>query len=117
MRRLILAAGCSLLVLPQSVPAKPKPPAISACYRTLCLNGLRWFEPESGALLPSILGQFHNGSSSTLTNVSVSFSMRTGPVLVNTATDSFLGDVPPGGSWNFSAVFVPVHGQAILTET
>ena len=82
MLRFILIFGMALLWLcaPANAKNKPKPPAISACYRKICITNLRWGKPSSfdGTLSPYIEGTLVNGSSVTLQSATLHFALKPG---------------------------------------
>src|ERR1022692_4655560 len=92
--RLIAAIGFGLVWAAGAAAAeKVKPPAVSVCQNEICLTDLRW-SLYRGA---SIQGVLVNYSEETLSSISLRFAMKAGSLLVNTAGDNFLGEVPPGG--------------------
>jgi hypothetical protein len=117
MHRFTLLAGIALLCPPADSAPKPKPPMISVCYSGVCLHGLHWGRPEEGAYsLPSIAGMLVNNSNATLSNVSLSFTLLSGEIIVDTASDGFTERIPPGGRWAFHAYFVAWQGGAAITR-
>ena len=81
---------------------KVKPPAVPVCQNEICLTDLRWSQYRGA----SIQGVLVNYSNETLSSISLRFAMKAGSLLVNTAGDNFLGEVPPGGQWAFTANIV-----------
>ena len=99
--RLIAAIGFGLVWAAVAVAAeKVKPPAVSVCQNEICLTDLRWSQYRGASRV------LVNYSEETLSSISLRFAMKAGSLLVNTAGDNFLGEVPPGGQWAFTANIV-----------
>jgi len=119
MHRFTLLAGIALLSIPAN--SAPEPPSISVCYGGVCLVRLHWSPPpgyNSGGLrLPSIAGTLINRSDNTLSLVSLEFTLQSERSLVDTASASFPGRIPPGASWEFNAYFVDWDGKRLVTRS
>jgi hypothetical protein len=111
--------GCALLFLahPAHAAPKPKPPAISVCYGNLCLTDLSWRRPDPGRSLAGIEGLVVNRSSVAISNVTLEFALISGAVLFGTAPASYAGEIPPGGRWFFSAVFIDFDGRNLVSKS
>ena len=96
--RLIAAIGFGLVWGGGAAAAeRVKPPAVSVCQNEICLTDLRWSQYRGASRV------LVNYSEETLSTISLRFAMKAGSLLVNTAGDNFLGEVPPGGQWAFTA--------------
>jgi hypothetical protein len=116
MRRFTLIT-LALLAAAVSAPAGPKPPAIGVCYGSICLTELKWQQPSMfGSPVPTVTGILINNSDATLALVNLQFDLKSGGLLGNTALALFNGQVPPGGQWAFSAIFMSFDGQRIVTR-
>jgi hypothetical protein len=116
MRRFTLIT-LALLAAAVSAPAGPKPPAIGVCYGQICLTELRWQQASMfGSPLPSVTGVLINNSPATLSFVNLQLDLKSGALLGNTAPAIFNGQIPPGGQWAFSAIFMSFDGQRIVTR-
>ena len=117
MDRFTLAAGLALLCVPAHAARKPKPPSITVCYGGVCLIELRWVRPDlNGGSSSSISGALVNKSEKTLNSVFLRFSLTSGRALAGTTVAYFLGQIPPGATWVFSAPFTEYDGHTIITR-
>ncbi len=114
MHRFILL-GLALASLGQAA-SKPKPPAISVCAGPICLNDLRWLQPDAlyGRSLPGISGTLANFSKEPIGNVVLQFGLVAGSDLIGTAIASLPARLGPGGTWAFDAVFVESQGTRFV---
>jgi hypothetical protein len=102
--------------IPAHARSKPKPPPIEVCYGGLCVTDLRWPERLFGGGLAAVQGILVNNSPTAFTNVTIHFDTRSGTDLRGTAGDYFMGQIPPGGRWAFTAMFASSGGQRVITR-
>jgi hypothetical protein len=118
--RFVIVLGFALLWLPSAhAEPKPKPGAISACNSQYCIAGLVWRRPAyyNTYSMPHIEGLFVNRSEFQMSNVSVSFALKSGETLRGTAPAFYLSEIPPGGRWSFQAAFQEQVGTTVVTRT
>lgn len=110
MRRtgIVYAAIAMMLSSPATAAKKPKPENPSACLAAVCIQDLRWNEeinyPDRRTVTQSILGTFTNGSSNSLSGISLNFVLVNERDAVISSARAVLGTtLPPGGKWEFNA--------------